>query len=309
MAQCYQCGSNVEPDDRFCMQCGADYPARRPDAPSQPPPAQAGAVQGAPKYSTMPTWLPAEDVPNLLQKPTSSPQAADKTPEAASISCPKCGSKLPAGARFCGDCGERLAGTLSAASVPEAGFPARLPSEALPDPIPPLVVGPPPRPSAPIAQPVLPPFRAPGWANQPTPDVEIPDDTLTPLLTAADPQAMPGNAPPWGQAAPIGTPDASPAAQLRPWAPGQFQGPGSAGSFQPPFRPAQPVGNEIPFQAPPPGRAGTPPAAFLQAMAAVPPPKTKRRALSRGQIITMIIAAIVTVSATIGGLLTIFLAR
>jgi hypothetical protein len=44
-------------------------------------------------------------------------------------------------------------------------------------------------------------------------------------------------------------------------------------------------------------------------MAAVPPPKPQRRALSRGQAITMIVAAIITLGATIGGVLTIFLSR
>lgn len=355
MAQCYQCGSSVEMSDRYCMECGADYPAHPPAAPAlsqgaealvgaalpapplpslaqatplaPPPLSPAPPAPGAPPQPTMPTWLPVEAVPASLQPPASmarpsgafnAPQAASIAQEAATFPCPNCGANLPQGARFCGDCGERM--PTASTSFPTLPVPpARSPSAALPEPIPPLIVGPPLSPAASPAQPMLPAFHAPGWAVQPAPDVEIPDNTQTPPPVLDDPQAAPITPSPWNLVAPIGAPfpgslpgqAANPMMQPAPWPPAQPQGPGGVGLFQSPFDPTQRVGGIAPFPAPPPDRAMPPPSPFLQALTAVPPltPRRRRQPLPRGQVITMIIVAIVTVGATIGGLLTLFLSR
>lgn len=365
MAQCYQCGSGVEPTDRFCMQCGADYPAQRrvapentgatmrAELPAPPPPVPIRAAappsplrtatQVAPPASlaqppalaelpmqpqpTTPTWLPVEANLPVSQQPSARPPASGAltfqtqlsgaaAPEAPAMSCPNCGSSLPQGSRFCGDCGKPLPTASGTLPTSAAGPSARPPSAILPDPIPPLVVGAPPRPSALSAQPVLPPFRASGWADQPAPDVEILDTTQPPLSERRGASAT-INPPVWGQAAPNGAPtpgrlSAAPfgaAAQPASWAPGQPQGPGAAGSFQSPFGPPQRVGSAAPLQAPPIGRAAPSQSAFLQAIAAVPPPTASSQSLPRGEVIAMIVAAIVTLAATIGGLLALFLSR
>jgi ribosomal protein L40E len=315
MAQCYQCGSSVDPSDRFCMGCGAEHPAGSVPAPGMgqpaapvaaPTPVPRNATSPAP---TAPTWLPVEAAPApwpqanapALDVANDPLQTIRAEQEAESILCPRCSARLPRGARFCGDCGTRLASDSTALPAPATERSARPASAALPDPIPPFTPGSPSRLIAKPAQPVLPPFRAPGWATQPAPDVEVPDTTWTPPASGQIAPA-PANAAPWDQNAPAGAmpparppePAAGSAPQPFPWVPGQPQGPDSARSFQPPF--AQPQASED---------AGRPQAPSFQARAAVPPTAAsrRRRPYPRGQVITLIIASIVTVGSAIAGLL------
>lgn len=313
------------------MKCGAENPAR-PSAATIP--AAAPASPGASprekiSVTTTPTWLPAEVTPSSWQKPllpafarpgeSAAPtRTTISAPEAESAICPRCHSSLPRGARFCGDCGEHLPDASGALAAPARGRPI----STLPDPIPPLTPGPPPGPAARPAQPVLPPFRAAPWGAQAAPEAEVIDDTGTPM-----PSGQIAPAPPAGHIAsrhsgaagggPASANLARPASSVMAaptWAPGQVQGPGVAGSFQPPFAPPQGPGMAGSFQPPfapqPAARNAAPSQApFLQAMAAIPPVGARRkpRPYPRSQVIAMLIAAVVTVIAGLGGLLVLLL--
>ncbi len=336
MAQCYQCGSSVEPNDGYCMECGAEHPARQPSAATirAVAPAASGinqAVQLA--QPTMPTWLPAEITPSSWQKPllpalarpgdsVAPTRTAIPAQEAEGATCPRCHSSLPPGARFCGDCGERMPDATGASPAPASGQPVRPVVAMLPDPIPPLTIGPTPGPAARPPQPVLPPFRASPWAASAAPEAEEMDTSLTAL-----PSGQIAPAPPSGQIVPRnpgvpagGAASANPArpavSGMAPptWAPGQIQEPGMVGSFQPPFAPTQGPGMAAPFQPPfapqPAARNAAPSQApFLQAMASIPPVGVGRRPYPRSQVIAMLVAALVTVMAGLGGILVLLLGR
>jgi hypothetical protein len=319
MAQCYRCGSSIEATDRFCMECGTENPARPAPAQEAAPFAAPGAAsnQPPPAQSQPPARSSAEldEAPTVLdgtgrvqaaasaaKTDTASAARADDT-----VACPNCASRLPRGARFCGDCGTRLPD--ASAAVPAPVRPARAPV-VLPDPIPPFSASAGPKPASEPVQPVLPPFRASNRADLPIPNEERLDQTPPP----PNQQAAPPNAqaPGWG-IPPAPAPQG--AAQPAPWLPGQPAGNSNASSFQPPAAFPQMPANAAPFQGPfPPqpaaGSASPPQAPFLQAMAAMPPgaaaPAKRgapRKGYPRGQVITMLIVAIVTVMAALGGLI------
>lgn len=218
MAQCYKCGSDVEETDRFCMECGTLNPAHPPLAGTGGQPGNAPGIR-----PTLPTWLPADGVPAIASGST--PRSMLSPVE--TISCPRCGGALPKDARFCGDCGERIgsppAGAPAAVYQPQEAPPqARVAapiSAALPVPIAPPTPQASNRPSADLARPVLPPFRGSSWAAQPTPEIELPDHTWTPL-TSAQPLEAP-NQMFWAQSAP---PPVSPAGFIPGNPPAQPQG-------------------------------------------------------------------------------------
>jgi hypothetical protein len=319
MAQCYQCGSSVYTTDRFCMECGTEYPARtalaQEAAPSaapgaatnQPPPAQPlPPARSSAELDEAPTVLDStghvQAAASAAKADTASAAKADDT-----VACPNCASRLPRGARFCGDCGTRLPD--ASVAVPAPVRPPRAPV-ALPDPIPPLSASPGPKPTSGPVQAVLPPFRASNRAELPIPSEEKLDKTLPPPMNQ---QAMPPN----GPAAPgwVSPPAPQGAAQPAPWQPGQPAGNSNAGSFQPPGAFPRMPASAAPFQGPfppqpAPGSASPPQAPFLQAMVAMPPgaaPPSKRDAprkgYPRGQVITMLIVAFVTMMAALGGLI------
>ncbi len=317
MAHCYRCGALVEPADRFCMDCGAPAPAHPQQAhvSSQP----AAPVSSPPAKATTPTWLPvdpsqqleaAHQVPGIAQG-TSGPASTAASPGADTLICPRCSARLPAYAHFCGDCGLQLRSTpgaaprsgnlapashaqpepfrLASAILPQPPAAGGLPA-ALPDPIP---LAPPidEKPAIQPAKPVLPPFRASAWALEPTPDVEIPDTTWT-LSANEEPTPAPAHLPPWEQGTPAQPPEpASHAQPVPPWPPAAL-GPGAATSF--PAATAQPYGAK--------GANPVAPAMHLQPPGAPPPVKPRSR-YPRGQVITMIVAAIVTVVAAIAGVI------
>lgn len=298
MAQCNHCGSSIYATERFCMECGTVNPAYLAQAPgANPSGAQAAAAHNpAPAQPQPPAALPADASfwQNQTLRDTQAPaQAPMPAQEGDSIVCPKCAARLPRGARFCGDCGTRLPGASAAMPAPAPARPARVATAALPDPIPPLPAGPGPKPASGPAQSVLPPFRASAWVVQPTPDVAIPDHTMTPL---SNEQAAPG---PWS------------AAQPQPWQP---QGSSKASSFTPPTMAPQGPPGAAPLPGPPPMQqtpwsASPSQAPFMQARAAVPSMQGARRQsrYPRGQVITMMIAAIVTVTAALGGFIVLLL--
>lgn len=211
MAQCYKCGSDVDEADRFCMECGALNPARPPLSGTAGRP---GNVPGT--GPTPPTWLPADGVPPIA--PVSAPASTPRSmlSPADTIACPRCGASLPKDAQFCGDCGERIGGPPAGAPV-QARVAAPV-SSALPAPIAPPAPQAADRSAADLVRPVLPPFRASSWAAQPTPEIEIPDHTWTPL-TNAQPVGAPSQMF-WAQSSP---PPVSPAGAIPSNAPAQPQ--------------------------------------------------------------------------------------
>lgn len=315
MAQCYHCGSSVYTTDRFCMECGTEHPAQPPAAPGSNPLAAPAAASEPPAPAQ--SAPPVEVDTSIWQKETilkdaGLAQAARAARADEDITCPNCAARLPRGARFCGDCGARLPDASAAASAPAPARSSRVVTAALPDPIPPLNTNSAPRPATGPVQPVLPPFRASSWAAQPTPPVELSDETLTPLSTEpaapANGQATPG----WG-----GPPAPAPwrAPQPPPWQAGPPQGSLDAGAVQQPGAfPPGPAGAAT-FQqgAFPPQPAASPSQAlFLQKIAAIPPLQSapsKRRRYPRGQVITMLIASAVTVLAAFGGALLLLLSK
>jgi hypothetical protein len=203
MANCYQCGSEVEPGDRFCMNCGAPNPAGQTSLPPTSaegpgfPPVSAAPPPVIPRSVTTPTWFPPDAAPSSapqaapvpaasinigppaalppLVPPQALPDAGTPAPAAADT-CPNCSAILPAGARFCGDCGAHIpeapiSGIAQVPAIPPslsavpafAAMPAAQPP-ILPDPIPPLS-GVLTRPPDPApTPPVLPTFQPPPWA-------------------------------------------------------------------------------------------------------------------------------------------------
>src|SRR5579885_3620922 len=133
--QCNHCGSSILATDQFCMECGQPLLAQQ--AMSAQPPAGADAA----------IWK----TPTVLDN-SGLVQAARAAKEGETITCPKCASQLPRGARFCGDCGAHLA---DAAAVPASApaRPAHVAAAALPDPIPPLNASQAPKPASGPAQP------------------------------------------------------------------------------------------------------------------------------------------------------------
>jgi hypothetical protein len=299
--QCNHCGASIFATDQFCMECGQPISAQ-PATPSQPP-----------------TWLPvAAAAPSahnqVVSHAAERPQAARAAQAGDTVTCPNCASHLPRGARFCGDCGTPLPDTSSAA--PAQARPPRVAAAALPAPIPPFHAGTPKAASGPV-QAVLPPFQPSSWETETEtkPDVHLPDGTMTPLSNKPA-------APPNGQAAPGWASPPAPAPWAVPpepvWQPGQLQGSSKAAEFQPPGVFPQPQAAAapalVPFQPQP---AASPSQAFFQAISAIPPmapdsPATysrRKRGYPRGQVITMIVAGIVTVLAALGGVLVLLLAR
>jgi hypothetical protein len=67
----------------------------------------------------------------------------------------------------------------------------------------------------------------------------------------------------------------------------------------------------MPFPPLPVAGSGSPSQAFFQAISAIPPVQSlpRKRRYPRGQVITMIVAAIVTVLAASGGVLVLLLAH
>lgn len=335
--------------DRFCMECGAEHPSLAAAARE----ANAAAAPAASIENTTPTLSPSND--------TERPQEGD------TIACPKCGSKLPRGARFCGDCGAALAN--AAGAVPAARQASV--AAALPAPIPPLHANEAAKPASGPAQPVLPPFRAANWPEQPAPQPaqqakapEVDDEAPTHLVSepAPAPTAQPaaawvsppapvvqppmpalanqpappnGPAPAWvnAPAAPNGQaaapawakppePPAWGAPQAPAWQPGTLQTNSKAAEFSAPHpyppgpMPAAPVQGAVPPQ---PAATSNPSQAFVQAISAMPmapalpgmraPATRTRQRYPRGQVITMIVAAIVTVMSALGGVIVLLLSN
>lgn len=155
MIQCPNCGRENADNFNFCLDCGYDLKAYREQLAARPPaPAAApralepAEVMGAtpteslsatdlqsmqhdPVYDTAPP-APAEPAPVAAPPPVAPPVAAapasastqTQQPAAAapgSTTCPACQSAVPAGMKFCGNCGKRLDGSADAAPAAPGG--------------------------------------------------------------------------------------------------------------------------------------------------------------------------------------------
>jgi ribosomal protein L40E len=278
MATCYQCGSAVAPGDRFCMACGAPNPAGAQNL----SPASAAPTPGIP-HATTPTWYPPDSLPVTAPPAAPLPAAVTIGPPAAippSVppqAVPVAGVPDPAAALTCSNCsaalppGARFCGDCGA-HIAEASVSviAQVPT------VPPSLSPVPAFAATPAVQPAVLPDPIPPLAGATT---RPPDPTPTPpVLPAFQPPAWMlnlGAEPVPFAGAPVGTSGA--AGVVVPF-PGQpfIQAPGTA----------------QPFLAPgfaPPG--------------ALPAP-IGRRPHPRSQVITMIVAGIVSLVFAVAGIIT-----
>ena len=290
--QCNHCGSSIFATDQFCMECGQLISAPQGTSVAPPVGQPAAAALNAPARG----------------------QAANAAQPADTIACANCAARLPRGARFCGDCGTLVAD----ASLAPPVRPARVATAALPEPIPPFHANAAPKPPSGPVQTVLPPFQPASWAAQAIPEPEIAARIVTP----------PANEPAvasYGQPALDWASPAAPAPWATPpepvWQPGMPQGTSKATEFQAPGPfpqgPMFAAPAPVPFPQQQAAGSSSPSQAFVQAITAMPMapglpqvhPTRKRSRYPRGQVITMIVSAIVTVVAALGGTILLLLSK
>ncbi|MDE7299303.1 MAG: zinc ribbon domain-containing protein [Lachnospiraceae bacterium] len=88
---CERCGAKNKRDRKFCGICGQKLEE------------EASAVSREESAQ-------AEQLPDTAQNPEGEPEPAEASaePRPATVSCPQCGTQLPADAVFCGECGVKL---------------------------------------------------------------------------------------------------------------------------------------------------------------------------------------------------------
>lgn len=152
---CAQCGNPLIEGARFCPNCGAPAPTVVPSTPAAVPAAAVVAGQpdgladveeeapqivfelppdsGPPRL--MPSEVPSKRAPAEPVPPPEPPAAG------ASIACPRCLHAIPAGRKFCTNCGHNLQAPV-AAPVPPVPPPAvsEPAARAAPDDAPPVAV-------------------------------------------------------------------------------------------------------------------------------------------------------------------------
>lgn len=148
MAECVNCGRTLSDVARFCPDCGthvqatavtqADPPETAAAAPAAEAPAEQAAA--APVEPAEPAaTITAEPVATVTaEAPTASatvdpPVSPDAdAPESASTTCAACGTSVPDGDLFCGDCGAPMSATVaSAAPVAPAAPPQAPPASTM----------------------------------------------------------------------------------------------------------------------------------------------------------------------------------
>ena len=280
MAKCYQCGSGVEPEDHFCMVCGVPNPVGQLSF----PPASAAPSPGLPPSTTTPTWYPPDAGPQPTPQATPLPPAAINIgPPAAlpplvpSQAVPDPGAQDPSASFACPNCsaqlppGARFCGDCGAhIAEASASMIAQEPT------VPPSLAAVPAFAAMPAAQPAILPEPIPPLAGA---MARLPDPTPTPpVLPAFQPPAWMLN---------LGA------------EPAPFAGaPGS--SFGAPGLAAPPPGQPF-FQAP--GAPQPFPAPGFAPPGVLP---TGKHPHPRSQVITMIVAGIVSLVFGIAGILTQF---
>jgi ribosomal protein L32 len=161
MKFCPQCGSSLLPEDRFCQECGFDTSVINPD--NNIVPETPAAIIEEPVIGEKPVVPTTVEIPNALN-------------------CPKCGTSIADGDRFCPECGFD---TTNQQTVATSGFvPVDQPQEIhKPEPefIPPVVeLPPPPQPSKPT--PVVPPPPQPEPMRPPATAHVTPAHTAEPAI-------------------------------------------------------------------------------------------------------------------------------
>lgn len=154
MIRCPSCGRDNADTFNFCLDCGYDLKGYREQLAANPPPAAAPApralepaeVVGAtpteslsatdlqsmqhdtetslPAPAAAPAPAPAPALaPPAAAAPAPAPASTQTAPAAAAgtTTCPACQSQVPAGMKFCGNCGKRVDGGADMAAAPAGG--------------------------------------------------------------------------------------------------------------------------------------------------------------------------------------------
>ncbi len=105
---CPHCGTFIERDVVACPACGRADPFSPGRCPTCSASVEVGWV-ACPKCGTS-LVAPAEaSSDSTAETMTTQPAAQAAAPAAPAVSCSGCGSPLPAGARFCRECGTPVA--------------------------------------------------------------------------------------------------------------------------------------------------------------------------------------------------------
>lgn len=130
MIVCPRCSKENQDHYKFCLGCGAELPrdAAQPKsftAPTPPagmPAVSASSVEGGAAEAPAAPAPPPPSAPSAPPAPAAPPAAVSD----GTVTCPQCGTSVPANFKFCGSCGHdmKAAGAAPAAAAPAAPPPA-----------------------------------------------------------------------------------------------------------------------------------------------------------------------------------------
>ena len=114
MVYCSNCGSKIDDEAYFCPKCGTKTRLGKTAKATYPPDQlqdtfyQVGIeLEKAFTVAAKETHAAFKKVAeNMQQKPTTAQKASTQ----GTVTCPKCGTKNPAGADFCCNCGTKISG-------------------------------------------------------------------------------------------------------------------------------------------------------------------------------------------------------
>lgn len=107
MVYCSNCGAQIPDDAYFCPKCGTKTPKGKSANALYPTDQLTDAFYNVGLELEKAFNLAAQETHTAIQKARESWQT--KTPDAQTVTCPKCGAKNPQGAVFCSSCGARIA--------------------------------------------------------------------------------------------------------------------------------------------------------------------------------------------------------